>query len=241
MIASDTDLEHKEYIVNDLGAQEQLSRDGTFSHRTETVLRDMILDGSIPAGERLNEVALASALGISRGPLREAVQRLAGEGLLTVVSHRGAFVRTFEKREVEELYDLRTALETYVTRLVCERASAEQIAGLVQLVDEAGTALSGDSDAAYPSAHDFHAALLTIAHHSAIERTLRETQRQISLARGMSAKGPDRARKAQDEHHALVEAIEARDADRAANLMRAHLEEARRSAMSALGLENPKN
>ena len=84
-----------------------LTRDGTFSRRTEVVIRDMILDGTIPPGERLNEVALASALGISRGPLREAIQRLAGEGLLTVISHRGAFVRTFEAREIDELYDMR--------------------------------------------------------------------------------------------------------------------------------------
>lgn len=225
--------------MNDLGVQEQLSRDGTFSHRTEEVLREMVLDGVIQAGQRLNEVALAGALGISRGPLREAIQRLAGEGLLTMVSHRGAFVRTFEKREVEELYDLRTALEMFVTRLVCERATDDQVARLIALVDEVAVALADDPVGAYPSDHDFHRALLEIASHSIIERALLETQRQIALARGMSAKGADRAQKAHNEHAALVEAIAGRDADRAAQLMRTHLEEARRSAMSALRLGNP--
>lgn len=225
--------------MNDLGAQAQLSRDGTFSQRTEAVLRDMILEGSLPAGERLNEVALANALGISRGPLREAVQRLAAEGLLTVISHRGAFVRTFDKREVEELYDLRTALETHVARLVCERATDEQVEGLVKLVEGAARALTKDPDGAYPSDRDFHAALLAVVGHPAIERALLDCQRQISLARGLSAKDPSRARRAQDEHHALVEAIAARDGDAASSLMRVHLEEARRSAVNALGLERP--
>ncbi len=223
--------------MNELGPQTQLSRDGTFSHRTETVLREMILDGSIPAGERLNEVALAGALGISRGPLREAVQRLAGEGLLTVVSHRGAFVRTFKRREVEELYDLRSALEMYVVRLVCERATDDQVDELTGMVEDAAAALSTDPDAAYPPGHDLHSRLLALADHPTIERTLVETQRQISLARSMSAKGPARARQAQEEHQELVAAIAVRDGDRAASLMRVHLREARRSAVSALGLE----
>jgi len=74
----------------------QLSREGTFVQRTEAIVREKILDGSILPGMKLNEVALASALGISRGPLREAIQHLAGEGLVTIVSHRGSFVRTFE-------------------------------------------------------------------------------------------------------------------------------------------------
>jgi DNA-binding GntR family transcriptional regulator len=221
--------------VNQLVPQEQLSRDGTFSRRTEAVLRDMILDGKIRSGERLNEVALAGALGISRGPLREAVQRLAGEGLLTVVSHRGAFVRTFERREVEELYDLRFALEMHVVRLVCERASDEQVVELNQMLDMTAEQLSSNSDAAYPADRDLHLQLIKLADHPTIANATVAVQRQISLARSMSAKGPARARQALDEHRAVAAAIAERDGDKAASLMRLHLEQARSSALSALG------
>lgn len=217
--------------MND-GPSSPLTRDGTFSQRTEAVVRDMILDGSIPPGERLNEVALASALGISRGPLREAIQRLAGEGLLTVVSHRGAFVRTFERREVDELYDLRTAYEMHAARLACERASDEQLEQLDEFLAATGDAMS---DGRYPVDRDFHVRLLALADSAALQRAAKETQAQISLARSISASQPVRAKEALGEHVDIVSALQSRSADDAARLVREHLDHARRSAMAALG------
>ena len=209
-----------------------LTRDGTFSQRTEVVLREMILDGSISPGERLNEVALASALGISRGPLREAIQRLAGEGLLTIVSHRGAYVRTFEKREVEELYELRTAYEMHAARLACERASDADLAELHTFLIDTGDAMI---DGRYPADRDFHRRVLSLADSGALERAAKETQAQIFLARTISGSRPVRAKEAFDEHADIVSALQSRSADDAARLVREHLDHARRSAMIALG------
>jgi DNA-binding GntR family transcriptional regulator len=209
-----------------------LSRDGTYSQRTEGIVRHMILDGTIAPGERINEVALATALGISRGPLREAVQRLAGEGLLTMISHRGSFVRTFEQREIDELYDLRTAYEMYAARLACVRATDEQLAGLGSLLSDTGAAVS---DGSYPADRNFHVSLLALADNVTLARAAAETQAQISLARSMSASRPVRAKEALDEHTNIVSALQSRSADEAARLVREHLDRARRSAMSALG------
>lgn len=213
-----------------------LTRDGTFSARTEILVREMILDGTIPPGERLNEVAIATALGISRGPLREAIQRLAGEGLVKLISHRGAFVRTFEKREVDELYDLRCAYEMFASRLVCERATDEQLAELDVFVAETGHVL--ETEGAYPRDLDFHTKVLALSGNQALTRLAEETQAQISLARSMSAKAPVRARQALNEHAAVVAALQARSADEAAKLAREHLENARRSALMALGFDD---
>ena len=224
----------------ELDDQNVLSReDATFSRRTETVLRDMVLNGTLQPGERLNEVALAQALGISRGPLREAIQRLSGEGLLRLVSHRGAFVRTFERREVEELYDLRTALEMYVVRLVCQRATDEQIEDLAGMLRETGAALEQDPSAAYPTDRDLHQRLIEIADNQALARAAVEVQRQLMLARRRSAQGPERARQALGEHDDLLAAIIRRDEDQAALEMRRHLGQARLSALAALGLPAP--
>lgn len=209
-----------------------LTRDSTFSHRTEAVLREMILDGSISPGNRLNEVALASALGISRGPLREAIQRLVGEGLLTIISHRGAFVRTFEKREVDELYELRTAYEMHAARLVCERASDEQLDQFRLFLADTGEAMF---EGRYPVDRDFHGRLLSLAQSAALERAAKETQAQILLARTISASRPVRAKEAFDEHADIVSALQSRSGDEAARLVREHLDHARRSAMFALG------
>lgn len=213
-----------------------LRRDETFSQRTEVVLRDMILDGSMPPGERLNEVALASALGISRGPLREAIQRLAGEGLVSIISHRGAFVRAFEQREVEELYDLRCAHEMLAARLVCSRATAEQLDELGSFVAETEVAMDG-ADGRYPRDRDFHSRLLDLADHRTLQRAAVETQAQISLARSMSAKVPVRAKEALGEHADIVAALKARDAGEASRLVSEHLDNARRSALAALGFD----
>ena len=220
------------------GSGTELTRDGTFSRRTESLIREMILDGSIAPGERLNEVALASALGISRGPLREAIQRLAGEGLLTMITHRGAFVRTLEPREIEELYDLRCAYEMYACRLVCERATDEELADLDAFVLETAELMSTDADGRYPADRDFHRRLLTLAGNAMLERAALETQAQISLARTMSAKAPVRAKAALGEHADVVAALQSRSADQAVLLIREHLDHARRSALAALGYDD---
>lgn len=224
------------------GTGTELSRDGTFSQRTEALVREMILTGTIAPGERLNEVALASALGISRGPLREAIQHLAGEGLLTIVSHRGAFVRTFDPHELDELYDMRTAFEMYAARLACRRASDEQLASFAAFVSETADAMSAGPDGCYPPNRDFHQRLLGLGGNATLERAALETQAQISLARSMSAKVPVRAKEALGEHADIVVALQSRSPDEAARLVQEHLNRARRSALAALGFddEHPK-
>lgn len=218
-----------------------LSRDGTFSQRTEAVLRERILDGSIAPGERVNEVALAGALGISRGPLREAIQHLAGEGLLTIISHRGAFVRTFEEREIHELYDLRTAYEMHAARLACTRASDDQLTDFVDFVAATGNIMSVEGDGRYPLERDFHGHLIALADNLALARAAAETQAQISLARSMSAKVAVRAKAALDEHADIAAALMRRSPEDAARSVQIHLDEARTSAMAALGFDdNPR-
>lgn len=215
-----------------------LRRDETFSQRTEVVLREMILEGRIPSGERLNEVALANALGISRGPLREAIQRVAGEGLITIVSHRGAFIRSFEQREVKELYDLRSAHEMLAVRLVCDRATDEQLDELSVFVSETEIVMA-DADGRYPRDRDFHSRIVALADHQTLQRAAMKTQAEISLARSMSGKAPVRAKEALTEHAAIVSALQARDTEEASRLVSEHLDNARRSALAALGFDQP--
>lgn len=217
-------------------ASTMLTRDSTYWQRTEVVLRNMILDGTIAPGERLNEVALAASLGISRGPLREAVQRLAREGLLTVISHRGAFVRTFEHGEVAELYELRAALELHAVRLVCLRSTDDDLADLAAMLDETEARMSQSSGQAYPAELDFHLRLVMLAGNQELMSTALGVHRQLALARSMSAKRPPRARAAVVEHQTLVEALKSRDIHAATDLMDRHIQHSKDSALAALGL-----
>lgn len=217
-------------------AAPRLHREGTFANRTEAVLRDMVLDGTLKPGERLNEVSLAADLGISRGPLREAIQRLVSEGLLTVISHRGAFVRTFTRQEIVDLYELRTALELHAVRLLCRRAADADLADLEAVLSAAQEKVAETTETAYPPELDFHLQIVVLTNNQALLSAALETQRLLSLARTMSASKPTRARAAVVEHEELVAALKDRDQERAVRRMEEHLQHSMESAIAALGL-----
>lgn len=97
----------------------------TLSDKVEAVLRQQIISGERTPGVRLNEVEIAGELGVSRGPVREAMQRLARDGLVRVESHRGAFVRSLDVGEVRALFEVRASLECQAAALAAERADAD--------------------------------------------------------------------------------------------------------------------
>jgi DNA-binding GntR family transcriptional regulator len=192
----------------------------------------MILDGSLEPGERLNEVHLSQALGISRGPLREAIQRLASEGLVEAVTHRGVYVRSFSSGELADFYELRIALEGHAVRLAARHAPAERIAELDRLLDE--TESSMDATGPYPADQDFHDRLARLAAHQPLLDALTGVGRKICLARARSAHQPRRARTALDEHRAIVAALAERDGEHAAALLEAHLTSSLDNALAVL-------
>ncbi|MGW5365596.1 GntR family transcriptional regulator [Actinopolymorpha pittospori] len=222
--------------MSSVDTSRRLERDGTFSRRTEAVIREMILDGSLAPGDRINEVELAGELGISRGPLREAIQRLAGEGLLTVISHRGAFVRTFEPREIVELYELRAALELHAIRLLAERASDDGRTDVEAVLASARDGMPTPNGHAYPAESDFHQRLVLLVDNQALLRSWLEVHRQLSLVRTRSGQAPLHDRATVLEHDEIVAALSKRDGERAVALMRIHLTHAMHHALAVLGL-----
>lgn len=212
-----------------------LDRADTFAGRSVEVLRGMILDGSLPAGDRLNEVQLSTSLGISRGPLREAIQRLASEGLVEMVTHRGSFVRSFTPGELTDLYELRIALEKHAVRLVAERGLPADLAPLTAMLGATDQLMADDEQKAYPSELDFHAQLVGLAGNEPILRAAVRVGQQIQMARARSARQPERARDALREHHEILDAIAAGDGETAATLMHEHLRRSLDSALAVLG------
>lgn len=207
----------------------------TFSAQAVDVLREMVLSGQLHSGERINEVELAGALGISRGPLREAIQRLRSEGLLTAISGRGSFVRTFTPKSLKDLYEVRIALETHAVRLVGKQSTPEAIAALQELLDDTKELLkSADS---YPEDHDFHLGIVDLSNNPALKGTAVEVLRQIHLARSRSAKNRERAQKAFSEHQQVLEALVNGKVERAAKLLATHLHNSLDSALLILESE----
>lgn len=207
----------------------------TFSGRTVEVLRDMVLTGRIRPGERLNEVEIANALGISRGPLREAIQHLRSEGLLITVSHRGAYVRTFTGEELGELYEVRIALESHAVRLAAEKSNKDGIQELRQLLDDTNQAL--DKGAGYPSDQDFHQRIVLLADNQALLDAVVEVHRKIGLARSRSGYEGNRARTAFSEHEEVLEHLANGEGELAAKVLTTHLRSSLNNALKIFEAE----
>jgi len=205
----------------------------SFSDRVERALRDRILHGEVAPGERLNEVEIAGELGVSRGPIREALQRLASDGLVELQAHRGAFVRRLGPAEVRDLFEVRMALETTAARLAAQRATDAQLADLDALV-HAGAEPIGHADVRFQGARDLHARLAEATANPALAAHLTLVNQELRLLRTRSGEVPARAEHAVAEHAEIVAAVRAGDADGAASAMDAHLRSALAHALSAM-------
>ena len=206
----------------------------TLRSRAEAHLRELVVSGRLQPGERINEVAVASGLGISRGPLREAIQTLVHEGLLEFITHRGAFVRTVDATMLRDLYEVRVALETYAVRLLARLPRSAGVTRLADLVEEAQVRL-GESEDGYPDDADFHAGLLAAVGNRVLSGASDELQVRISVARARSARDPQRAAEALAEHRAILAAITDGSPDEAVRLLEDHLWASHRHALSVLG------
>lgn len=197
----------------------------TSALRTE--LERMIFDGTIKAGERINESSLAAHFKTSRGPLREALQALGEQGLISFARNRGAFVRRLDLAEAEELYDVRAALDDEVGRKLAgglAPAQADTLDALLAAMD--ADVKANDIARYYRDNLRFHDLLVQYAGNARLAAIYRRVIKELHLFRlqGLYASG---AALSNVEHRAMLDAIRSGDADRAAQAMRRHVEEAR--------------
>jgi DNA-binding GntR family transcriptional regulator len=198
-------------------------------------LERMILSGEIKAGERLNEQALATRLGVSRGPIREATRALERAGLLTSVVNQGVFVRRIEDDEASEIYDVRGAVFGFACRRLAERITPEQVGALEVLVTRMGRlAEAGDGAGYYRLNLEFHDAVLTFAAHRRAKETYEGLIKETHLLRQRSLVSPARMNESNAEHAALVQALAAGDGERARRLAEEHARGGRRRWLEAV-------
>lgn len=205
-------------------------------------LRDMVLSGALPAGERLYEVAISQQIGISRTPVREALGRLEQEGLLERVSSGGFTVRTFSFDDVVDAIELRGVLEGTAARLAAERgANAKDLHGMHQTLEaldrvvQAG-AVSLDFNSYTDLNGKFHASLAALAGSDILVRELERSARLpfASPSAFLEAQsGMLEIRQtllgAQEQHRDILDAIELREGVRAEHIAREHARLARKN------------
>ncbi|MHB1595603.1 MAG: GntR family transcriptional regulator [Streptosporangiaceae bacterium] len=192
-------------------------------------LRDLILDGAIPPGTALRQERMAAQLGVSRTPLKHALQQLAGEGLLTVNQSGAATVVSLSRQHAEDLLEFRELIDGFAARkLATTGLSAEAMAEATQLADAMGHYVESGSRIGYLRSNgQFHSLLV-------LQTGNREAVRLLSAVR-VSSQLPylqdwsdktGRLRDAVTEHHAVLAAIAQGDADRAERLAREHVRNA---------------
>lgn len=207
-------------------------RPNTLAMQAYDALREMILAGGIKPGERLSEVTLAESMGLTRGPVREALRRLGEEQLVTVIPHRGAFIPLIEPREVTELYQYREALEVMVVRLVILDGDDSVLESLRGLLHETRAGLDANASQRYPEDQDWHLELARLCGNRVIKNELEKLNRRLRLVRLQSSNLPARAESAYGEHVRILEAIEHRDIAEAENATRVHMHSALANAES---------
>jgi DNA-binding GntR family transcriptional regulator len=198
----------------------------------------MILDAELEMGARINELALAARLGISRGPVREACRALVQAGLLETRINRGFFVRKLTHKEVIDLYDLRAGLMRMAGALVAERATGGQVARLRELIEAMDAAHAKGNAARFRALNtEFHAALVEAADNQRLQAAYQGLAKELRLFRRRGLVSEGAMELSNREHRAIVDAIAARDAATAAAAMEHHILQGKARFLSAAGDE----
>jgi DNA-binding GntR family transcriptional regulator len=208
--------------------RQPLERPAPLRQAVYDVIAEMIIKGELLPGEHLVETELSAQLGVSRQPVREALQRLHSEGWIDLRPALGAFVHVPTDDEADQLLATRTLLEAESARLAARNATPEHVARLRELQRTGEKALRGDDQEALVAANAaLHAYVVSMSGNKVlaelialVDRRVRWYYRPIARARG---------REAWDEHREIIDVIASRNGRRAGELMRRHTERTRES------------
>lgn len=197
----------------------------TLATEVRDILRDGIEQGRFEAGEHLTESRLAKQFNISRAPVREALKQLENQGMVAYFPHRGYFVRTLTLDDVEELFQLRTALEGLAVSLLISRCTDDDIANLTHIVEQmespqsqTDAVLATDLDAA------FHQEICKLSGNRRLLDVWRSMRRQIRIAVLATNTSFEVYDGFAEGHRAVLEAIKQRDVAGSQVAIARHLE-----------------
>ncbi|NSC24435.1 GntR family transcriptional regulator [Streptomyces albus subsp. chlorinus] len=206
----------------------KLRRPGPLREQVYEALLGLITTRQLRPGQHLVESELADRLGVSRQPVREALQRLATDGWVDLRPAQGAFVHEPSEEEADQLLSVRTLLEAEAARLAAEHAGPEGVAALEELCDRGEAALLHDDvDAVVDANAAFHAQVMELAGNAVLTELSRQVERRVRWYYRPVAR--QRGARSWEEHRQLIAAVAAGDGERAMRVMREHTEHTRRS------------
>jgi DNA-binding GntR family transcriptional regulator len=190
--------------------------------RVHRELRSMAMTFRFLPGERLNEAILAKELGVSRTPLREALNRLATEGFLTFSANNGFFRKPLDVKEVFDLYEFRMHLELSAVKLAVERATDEQILEIEKFAAESAQEVPGRTiDELVTLDEQFHEMLMKLSGNVQMLNSLRNINARIQFVRWLDM--TERRSETQSQHKEIVAALRKRDRSESERLISDHI------------------
>jgi DNA-binding GntR family transcriptional regulator len=187
-------------------------------------LREAILRGELVPGERLMELQLASKLGVSRTPIREAIRMLEQEGLAITIPRKGAIVAGMTEKEMQDVLEIREALEELSVQVACDKITDEEIAQLRKNMKNFQCALeTGDLKKMAQADVEFHDVIYQATDNQKLINMLNNLREQMYRYRVEYLKNPDNHQQLLDEHEAIYQGIVARDKDAVTAMMRKHI------------------
>jgi DNA-binding GntR family transcriptional regulator len=197
----------------------------TLGERVHDHLKGEILAGRFAPGSELLEVPLSQALGVSRGPIREALRTLEAEGLIQITPRRGAVVSSLSKHDFLDAYQVRESLEVLGVRLAVPRLTEAELAALDSRIDAMDEhAAAGDFDAFFEANAAFHEAIIEASANRKLIEIYRRLTAQMGPYRRPSAKLRGNLDSSVAEHREIVQAARLRDVEAAADLVMRHIE-----------------
>lgn len=210
------------------GAVPRLERPGPLRERVYEALLELITTRALQPGRHLVESELAGHLGVSRQPVREALQRLNTEGWVDLRPAQGAFVHEPTEEEADQLLTVRALLEAEAARLAAVNSTEEGVAALEELCSQGERAVERDAvDVVVDTNAALHAKVMELAANTVLAELAAQVGRRVRWYFTPVAR--QRGKQSWVEHRELIAAISARDEQKATEIMRAHTEHTRAS------------
>ena len=202
-------------------------------------LRQAILKGELKPGERLMEIALAQRLGVSRTPIREAMRKLELEGLVVMIPRRGAQVANITEKDLNDVLEVRIALENMAIEKACTRMTEEEMGRLWLAAKEFERTISDGNLVRLAEADvAFHEIIYKASDNKRLNQVLNNLREQIYRYRVEYLKEEETRNLLVKEHEELTRAIRARDVAKAQEISFQHLENQRKAIIESIRAEN---
>lgn len=212
--------------------------DGMNTTLASTVIEELkrrIEEGELKPGERINEATLATRMGTSRGPIREAIRVLAGMGLVTPVANRGVFVREISVPEMIEIYDLRALVFGYACERATEFMTAARLKTLQSLMTQMESAAKAGKGALYYEVNlRFHKTVLEFSNNRRAAETYESCVKELHLFRRPAFNYAAKITRSNQEHRAILEAMAAGKGAEARKRGEAHVLSGRQRLLESL-------